>query len=61
MPEPEKIRRMAFHLYQTAWAGLDWIYPPLCGGCGKAGEDGAGIVKLTPRKSQKMYVSAVVM
>lgn len=38
MPEPDKIQRMAFHLYQTAWAGLDWIYPPLCGGCGKAGE-----------------------
>jgi len=28
-------RPPAYRLYQLAWAGLDWIYPPLCGGCGK--------------------------
>ena len=27
----------AYRLYQWAWAGLDWLYPPFCGGCGKPG------------------------
>jgi ComF family protein len=27
----------AYHLYHLAWSGLDWLYPPNCGGCGKAG------------------------
>ena len=34
MPEP---RRSAYKLYRLFWAGLDLIYPPICGGCGKAG------------------------
>jgi competence protein ComFC len=29
--------RPAYRLYQIAWAGLDWLYPPHCGGCGKSG------------------------
>ena len=28
--------RPAYGLYQLAWAGLDWLYPPSCGGCGKS-------------------------
>jgi competence protein ComFC len=24
-------------LYQLAWTGLDWLYPPQCGGCGEVG------------------------
>ncbi len=27
----------AYRLYQLAWAGLDWLYPPQCGGCNKSG------------------------
>lgn len=27
----------AYQIYRLAWAGLDWIYPPQCGGCGRAG------------------------
>lgn len=25
--------RLALKLYQSMWAGLDWVYPPVCGGC----------------------------
>lgn len=31
------LRRPAYRLYQLAWAGLDWLYPPQCGGCGQPG------------------------
>ena len=31
------LRRPAYRLYQLAWAGLDWLYPPRCGGCGLPG------------------------
>ena len=24
-------------IYQIAWVGLDWLYPPLCGGCQEPG------------------------
>lgn len=26
----------AYRFYRLAWVGLDWLYPPRCGGCGKA-------------------------
>jgi len=26
-----------YRLQQLLWAGLDWLYPPVCGGCDKAG------------------------
>ncbi|MDI6769848.1 MAG: ComF family protein [Anaerolineales bacterium] len=26
-----------YRLYAWFWAGLDWLYPPVCGGCGRAG------------------------
>lgn len=32
---PAYLGRPAYHLYQIAWAGLDWLYPPQCCGCGK--------------------------
>jgi competence protein ComFC len=25
----------AYSIYRLAWAGLDWLYPPHCGGCGQ--------------------------
>ena len=25
------------HLYKTVWNGLDWLFPPTCGGCGISG------------------------
>ena len=31
------VRRPAYRLYQLAWTGLDWLYPPQCGGCGRQG------------------------
>lgn len=34
---PGDMGRPAYRLYQLAWAGLDWLYPPQCGGCGKSG------------------------
>ena len=27
----------SYPLYRLAWSGLDWLFPPSCGGCGKAG------------------------
>jgi len=35
MIAPGFLGRPAYRLYQLAWAGLDWLYPPQCGGCGK--------------------------
>jgi competence protein ComFC len=35
MNAPAYSGRPAYRLYQLAWAGLDWLYPPHCGGCGK--------------------------
>jgi competence protein ComFC len=36
MPAPQMRRRSIYRLYQLAWVGLDWLYPPSCGGCGQA-------------------------
>lgn len=27
----------SYPLYRLAWSGLDWLFPPHCGGCGKVG------------------------
>jgi competence protein ComFC len=37
MSVPHKPGTTAYRLYQLAWAGLDWVYPPLCSGCGAQG------------------------
>ncbi len=37
MSVPQKPGTTAYRLYQLAWAGLDWVYPPICGGCGSHG------------------------
>jgi ComF family protein len=37
MPEPDFMVRPAYRLYRLAWTGLDWVYPPRCGGCGTIG------------------------
>jgi competence protein ComFC len=34
---PEDVGRPAYRLYRWAWACLDWLYPPRCGGCSKPG------------------------
>jgi ComF family protein len=26
-----------YRLYELLWGGLDWLYPPVCGGCGRVG------------------------
>ena len=26
-----------YRLYEWLWCGLDWLYPPVCGGCGRSG------------------------
>jgi len=26
-----------YQLYRGLWAGLDWVFPPNCGGCGRSG------------------------
>jgi len=36
MSAPQLCRRSIYRLYQLAWGGLDWLYPPSCGGCGQA-------------------------
>jgi ComF family protein len=37
-PTERFIARPVYWLYRWFWLGLDWIYPPTCGGCGKHGE-----------------------
>ena len=27
----------AYHVYRWIWGGIDWLYPPHCGGCGTPG------------------------
>lgn len=29
--------RRGYRLYRALWSSLDWLYPPNCGGCGRAG------------------------
>jgi competence protein ComFC len=29
--------RLVYQVYQSFWTGLDWLYPPRCGGCGQDG------------------------
>jgi competence protein ComFC len=31
------IHLSTYHLYKLVWDGLDWIYPPRCGGCNTVG------------------------
>ena len=38
MTLPVTMGQPAYRIYQLAWAGLDWLFPPLCGGCKKPGE-----------------------
>jgi len=38
MPSPGFKRSPVYKLYQLAWTALDWVYPPVCGGCEKRGE-----------------------
>ncbi len=28
---------LSYRLYQWIWGSLDWLYPPICGGCGQVG------------------------
>lgn len=37
MTVPIGMSRLAYRLYHLAWVGLDWLYPPECGGCGSLG------------------------
>ncbi|HZU86551.1 MAG TPA: ComF family protein [Anaerolineaceae bacterium] len=37
MPQAGLQDNPAFALYQIVWKTLDWLYPPVCGGCGKLG------------------------
>jgi len=30
--------RLKYRLYRLFWMGIDFLYPPICGGCGKRGE-----------------------
>lgn len=31
------LNRLRYNLYRGFWSGLDWVYPPFCGGCHKPG------------------------
>jgi competence protein ComFC len=37
MTKPLAGDRPAYRLYRWLWTGLDWLFPPRCGGCGKSG------------------------
>jgi ComF family protein len=32
------IHRPGYWIYRTLWAAIDWVYPPVCGGCLRFGE-----------------------
>ncbi len=48
----KKSWRIQYHLYRSFWAGVDLLYPPLCGGCAKKGirwcEDCRKNIRLIP-------------
>ncbi len=33
MPDP-----LVYQFYRTLWIGVDWLFPPVCAGCGKRGQ-----------------------
>ena len=33
----QMINHLMYRFYQLTWQGLDWVYPPRCGGCGQKG------------------------
>lgn len=37
MPKVGTSSRPAYFVYQLFWSSLDWLFPPVCGGCGKLG------------------------
>lgn len=37
MTEPIQMIRPVYRFYQWVWTGLDWLFPPQCGGCGRDG------------------------
>ncbi len=47
-----------YYLYQQVWIGLDWLFPPICAGCGKkdtrwCSECQSRVVKLTSPLCEK--------
>ncbi len=37
MVVPGSLGKLVYRYYQFAWVGLDWLYPPSCGGCNSSG------------------------
>jgi len=37
MPKTGQRKHPAYRLYQWFWHSLDWLYPPVCGGCERTG------------------------
>ena len=37
MPEPGSAGRPAYRVYRMFWSAMDWLFPPNCVGCQKAG------------------------
>ena len=42
--------KSAYRLYRVLWTGLDWLYPPRCGGCGCPGSRWCEECQHTTRK-----------
>lgn len=34
---PGRSQRQVLHLHRLFWAGVDWLFPPCCGGCDRSG------------------------
>jgi competence protein ComFC len=49
MAAQELVDVFQYRAYRLAWAGVDWLFPPACGGCGRKGarwcESCRGMVK----------------
>jgi ComF family protein len=37
MEQKRSVARPLYRLYAGFWQAIDWIYPPICGGCGRKG------------------------
>ena len=35
---PERVSIPFYDLYRLTWNALDWLYPPVCAGCGAEGK-----------------------
>jgi competence protein ComFC len=56
LPKPE-FQQKIYRIKQIIWKGIDWLFPPVCAGCGRARERFCEqCIQKTPRSNPKVCV-----